>query len=45
LNASHGIKQIESITWLKKKIVEGIIWYEQFEDITWYTTVGGYHMA
>jgi hypothetical protein len=29
LKVSHG----------KKKFVEGIIWYEQFEDITWYETV------
>ena len=30
LKASHGNK---------KKFVEGITWYEQFEDITWYETV------
>jgi hypothetical protein len=23
----------------KKKVVEGITWHEQFEDITWYKTV------
>jgi len=38
LNASHGIKQLESITWYKKKFAEGITWNEQFEDITWYKT-------
>ena len=38
LNASQGITQIESITWYKKKFVEGITWYKPFEDITWYKT-------
>ena len=28
LNASYGIKQIESITWYKQQFVEGITWYE-----------------
>jgi hypothetical protein len=32
-------KQIESITWYKTTFVEGITWYEQFEDITWYKAV------
>jgi hypothetical protein len=45
LNASHGKKQIERITWYKTTFVEGITWYEQlkeshgikhFEGITWY---------
>jgi len=39
LKVSHGIKQIESITWYIKMFVQGITWYAQFEDITWYKTV------
>jgi hypothetical protein len=30
LKVSHGNKN---------KLVEGITWYEQFDDITWYETV------
>jgi hypothetical protein len=36
LNASHGIKEIESITWNKKTFVEGITWHNKIECITWY---------
>jgi hypothetical protein len=39
LNASHGKKQIERITWYKTTLVEGITWYEQFEGITWHNKV------
>jgi len=36
LKVSHGIKQIESITWNTKNVVE---------DITWYKTFCRYHMV
>jgi hypothetical protein len=39
INASYGVKQIESITLYKKKFIEDITCYVQFEDITWYITV------